>query len=154
SSPQISTLSLHDALPIFIEEKIGKPYVIDWSTFTIGPHVVEMARYLSTSLPSYSEVKGIYLNHKQMMDKLTFIDRILFLYAIILFYILRFIKSRNTNTRKKITQFILAAFDDMERLVESHRSLIEDKQKIKKLEQRISVCEKENKQLRKRLHHV
>src|SRR5699024_11431459 len=83
SSPQISTLSLHDALPIFIEEKIGKPYVIDWSTFTIGPHVVEMARYLSTSLPSYSEVKGIYLNHKQMMDKLTFIDRILFLYAII-----------------------------------------------------------------------
>lgn len=139
---------------IIIEEESGKPYIIDWSTFTIGPHFVEMARYLSTSLPSYSRMKQVYLNNEQTIDTLTFIERIFFLYAIILFYIFRFIKSRNADTRSRITDFILSALDDMEQLVESNRSLLEDRRKVKGLEQRIAAIQKEKKQLRKRLNNV
>lgn len=139
---------------IIIEEDSGTPYVIDWSTFTIGPHFVEMARYLSAFLTSYAEIKQLYLDKDQTVGKRTSIERIFFLYALILFYIYRFIKSRKTETRQQITDLILSALDDMEQLVEFKISLREEKRNVETLEQKISALEKDKKQLNKRLDNV
>ncbi|HLQ95914.1 MAG TPA: phosphotransferase [Pseudogracilibacillus sp.] len=143
---------------IIIEEGTAKGYVIDWSTFTIGPPCVEIARYLSAELPSYSKIQEIYLHHEKRMDQLTFVERIFFLYAMVVFYILRFIKSKNTATREKITQFITEVLNELEKLIELHRPFLEDRYRLIQLQQELSTSEQEirtlkkkNKQLKKQL---
>lgn len=146
---------------IIIEASTNKGYVIDWSTFTIGPPCVEIARYLSASLPVYQTVQQLYLHQAKQIDQLTFVERILFLYAIVLFYILRFIKSQNTDTREKIEQFITEALDEMARLIEAHRLFIDDRLQIIRLQQQlhtskqqISSLQKDKKHLKKQLKHT
>src|SRR5699024_822064 len=132
-----------------------------WSTFTIGPPCVEIARYLSASLPAYQKIQQLYLQQAKQIDRLTFVERILFLYAIVLFYILRFIKSNNIETRKRIKQLISEALDNKDRLVEALRSYIDDRLQLIKLyeklhatKQQINTLQMNNKQLIIRLHHT
>lgn len=134
---------------LIIARESGTPYVIDWSTFTIGLNVVEMARYLSASLPSFITVEQVYL-HKE--TNLTHIERIFFLYAIILFYLLRWLKSTKTESRKKISDFIQSALDAMEQAIESN--YFTDVRKVKQLEEKIDALERDKKELRKELNNV
>src|SRR5699024_5540360 len=57
--------------------------VFDWETFKIGPRFIDVARYLSGALIEYSDVKEIYLDDKELGGKLSLIEKIFFLYALI-----------------------------------------------------------------------
>lgn len=88
--------------------------VFDWELFKIGPHFIDSVRYLSANLVSYSDVKKIYLNKEELGGKLSLIEKIFFLYALVLLYILTL---REKRIGKQIDKFITPALDDMKSLV-------------------------------------
>src|SRR5699024_982802 len=146
---------------IIIEDSTKKGYVIDWSTFTIGTPCVEIARYLSASLPAYQKIQQLYLQQAKQIDRLTFVERILFLYANEIFVILRFIKPKNTEHRDKIKQLISEALDDIARLIEAHRPYIDDRlqliqlhEKLNASKHQINTLQKDKKRLKNRLNHT
>lgn len=91
------------------------PRVFDWATFKIGPHFIDIARYLSISFTPYSEVKEVYLFNDETGWKLTMIEKIFFLYGLILYYILYAGKKKSMETR--LSDYILPALIDFESLV-------------------------------------
>lgn len=89
--------------------------VFDWELFKIGPHFIDIVRYLSGTLVSYLDVKKIYLNNKELGGKLSLIEKIFFLYALILLYILTLGENK---VEKEIDKYITPALHDMESLIE------------------------------------
>src|SRR5699024_7655729 len=73
-----------------IAKQDQKVKVCDWETFKIGPHFIDIARYLSGAHIPYSEVKEIYLHNEHLGKQLSLIEKIFFLYALILLYMLTF----------------------------------------------------------------
>src|SRR5699024_7166677 len=61
--------------------KDGMLYIFDWATFTIGPHFLDIVRYVSKSLFTFQDVKDIYLDCEESGGRLSLIERIFFLYA-------------------------------------------------------------------------
>lgn len=138
--------------------------VFDWASFTTGPNFVDIARYLSKSLFSYKEVKEIYLNNDQTGGKLTLIEKIFFLYALILLYLLR-LKAKDVE--KHMSTCILPALEDMEYFVvqfkeeEYASSLLtirdekdDSENKVKLLEAKLGSTNKQNKALKKQIQNL
>src|SRR5699024_8763413 len=126
--------------------------VFDWETFKIGPRFIDVARYLSGALIEYSDVKEIYLDDKELGGKLSLIEKIFFLYALILLYILTFREKQVENTLEK---YITPALNEMVILVSKFtqteyylnvQSFIKDKEKYKT---RITQQEQEISELKK-----
>lgn len=88
--------------------------VFDWELFKIGPHFIDIVRYLSGTLVPYSDVKKIYLNNEEFGGRLSLIEKIFFLYALILLYILTLGEKKIGN---EIDKYITPAINDMEYLV-------------------------------------
>jgi thiamine kinase-like enzyme len=146
----------------------GMPRILDWSTYTIGPHFIDIARYLTSLLVPYSTIKTLYLDDNPNGQRLSTIERIFFLYAVILFY---FQKIGRLGIETNISSDLLPALEDLEVLVmqfkntmgenemtEKQHSLSEELRekevKIKQLEQRLSIVEDERKYLHKRLQNI
>lgn len=122
---------------IKIQKSNGMPQVFDWATFTVGPHFIDIARYLTTTFTPYSKVKEIYLFNDRTGGKLSLIEKIFFLYASILFYLLT---SRRKSIETRLNEYILPALNDLEILVtefkknefeEALQSLLEKKEEYK-----------------------
>src|SRR5699024_10590473 len=85
--------------------------VLDWGLFTIGPHFIDMA-YLFTNVPiSFEGIKVKYMNNDTLKRQLNVIEQIFFLYALIVFYI---IKLDDENVDYLIELFISPAVAQME----------------------------------------
>lgn len=137
--------------------------VFDWASFTIGPHFIDIARLLSKELYPYKDIQAIYLNKKQFGENLTLIEKIFFLYALILLYLMR-LKAKQAE--KHMDDCIMPALQDMEKLVarfkeNAYTSLIslgEEKRKnehtVRRLEDKSSRIMKENKTLKKQNQHL
>jgi len=131
----------------------------DWETFKIGLRTVDVARHLSSKPTPYSKVKEIYLDDEELGGKLSLIEKIFFLYILILMNILTF---RQKNIEKSIEQYVLPALDDMEQFVSQLKEneyaakigqllnkVEEDQIKIKNLNQKITKLKKKNSKLEK-----
>lgn len=130
-----------------------KVKVFDWETFKIGPHFMDIARYLSGAHIPYSDVKEIYLDNDCFDQKLSSIEKIFFLYALILLYMLTF---REKKIGNKLDVYITPALNDLESLVDEFtktdyyfnvKSLMNEKEKqdtsgIAKLDEKISSLHK------------
>lgn len=88
--------------------------VLDWETFKIGPHFIDIARHLSGTLAPYSQVKEMYLDNEKMNGSLSLIEKIFFLYALILLYILTL---REKQVGDNLDKYITPALQDMQELV-------------------------------------
>lgn len=86
----------------------------DWAGFSIGPHFITVARYLTHSLFMYEDIKKMYLDNKNINGTLTRIEKIFFIYILILFYILRL---KEKTTVEEFDKFITPALSDLEVLV-------------------------------------
>ena len=146
-----------------------QPKVLDWSTFTIGPHFIDIARYFTSIRTPYSRIKTFYLEGQNLGKDLTKIEQIFFLYALILFY---FQKIGRLGIETELSVDLLSALEDLEVLVfnylegKGEETLPEANQKellcmlkkkelkIKQLEQRLIIVEEESKYLHKRLQNV
>lgn len=95
--------------------KDGTLYIFDWATFTIGPHFLDIARYVSKSLFTFQEVREIYFDCEETGGSLSIIEKIFFLYALILLYILRL---REKAVAAYLESCIIPALEELERLVE------------------------------------
>lgn len=103
---------------LFIEEnQLIK--VFDWEFFKIGPHFIDIARYLSVNLVSHTDVKKIYLDNKKLGGNLTIIEKIFFLYILILLYI---ITLREGRVEEEMERCILPAFQTLNLLVNEFKS--------------------------------
>src|SRR5699024_7173293 len=69
--------------------KDGMLYIFEWDTFTIGPHFLDIERYVSKSLFTFQEVKDNYLDCEESGAGLSLIERIFFLDALVFLYTLR-----------------------------------------------------------------
>ena len=153
---------------VIVNQNDGLPRILDWSTYTIGPHFIDIARYLTSLLVPYSTIKTLYLDDNPNGQRLSTIERIFFLYAVILFY---FQKIGRLGIETNISSDLLPALEDLEVLVmqfkntmgenemtEKQHSLSEELRekevKIKQLEQRLSIVEDERKYLHKRLQNI
>lgn len=138
--------------------------IFDWATFTTGPHFIDIARYLSESLIPFSEVKSIYLNNDDINGNLSIIEKIFFLYALILLYILRL---KGKGTEKGMDKYITPALNDLEVLVaefietsfnKNVQLLSEEKEKsqnkIEQLKHEVKQLKKEVKRLEKRHNNI
>lgn len=147
-----------------IKKDSGVPQVYDWAGVKIGPHFVDIARYLTASSVPYSDVKGIYLLNEKAGGKLSLIEKVFFLYAYIL---MRFVQPQNIQLDRNIAEFILPALEDMEAFISQFKrdefgfivqSLLEEKDAEKrknyKMKQRISNLEKERKRLQVKLKNT
>lgn len=147
---------------VLIDQKNGNPFVIDWTSYTIGPHFVDLARFFSSSLLPYSDIKELYL--QKTGTSLSTIEHIFFLYALVLFY---FQKLGRMGIETELSQFILPALEDLELLALTLKISKEDEDismeikelqetelRVKQMEQKIALLEDERKHLHKRLHDM
>ncbi|WP_431802512.1 phosphotransferase [Halobacillus andaensis] len=131
--------------------------VIDWSSYTVGPHFIDLARYFTSLLTPYSEIERLYT----AKQKLSTIEHIFFLYALTLFY---FQKMGPKSRASKISDYILPAIEDLEFLVlqkklnqegdemtDISKQLAERDLQIQQLEQRNMILNKEKEYLRMEL---
>src|SRR5699024_318097 len=88
--------------------------VFDWTSFTLGPHFINIARYLTSALIPYDQIKKDYLFNEKYDETLTDIEKIFFLYALIPFYILRV---KENKADQYLNSYILPAVEDLEILV-------------------------------------
>src|SRR5699024_655915 len=96
--------------------KDGMLYIFDWATFTIGPHFLDIVRYVSKSLIACREVKDIYLDCEESSGRLSLIGRIFLLDALVLLYILRL---KEKAVADYLASGIIPALEQLERLVQS-----------------------------------
>ncbi|RKQ34294.1 phosphotransferase [Oceanobacillus halophilus] len=148
---------------VLIKRENRNPSVIDWTSHTIGPHFIDIARYFTSILLPYSEVKHLYLENDTNNKNLTMIEKIFFLYALVLFY---FQKLGRQGLETELSDFILPAVEDVEKLVLSFAQskegdqMIKDSElqlkvkelEIKQLKQKVTILEQERKHLHKRLN--
>lgn len=99
---------------IKIDKQNGMPQVFDWASFTTGPHFIDIARYLSGCVYPFATIKEIYLTDEETGGKLTSIEKIFFLYALIFLYILRL---KEKNVKKHMNDCIIPALKDLEKSV-------------------------------------
>lgn len=71
-----------------ISKMDGEIKIIDWETFKIGPHFMDIVRYVTGLRIPFDDIKSIYLNDDHRQGTLTLIEKIFFLYSLILLYIL------------------------------------------------------------------
>lgn len=139
--------------------KNGALYIVDWASFTTGPHFLDIARYLSKALFTFREVREIYFDDEQTGGRLTDIERIFFLYALVLLYILRL---KEKAEKEYVNTCIIPALEELEQLVqqfteENHEDWLLDfreqknqrGQEIKRLEDRLAHLQGQHKQLNK-----
>lgn len=88
--------------------------VFDWVSFTVGPHFMDVARYLSTPRIFYTQVKDAYLENDETGGKLLLIEKIFFLYALILLYIIRL---KADNVEKDMNNRIQPALEELKAFV-------------------------------------
>lgn len=139
--------------------------VFDWAGFSLAPHFITLARYFSSSLTDYKSIQSFYLNDDNKNGNLSLIEKIFFLYSLILLYILR-LKEKKID--KNLNKYILPAVEDLERLVEEFMQtdfknetvqMFEEKnkiernneQRIKELELKIELNEQKNKRLQENI---
>lgn len=149
---------------ISIDNHSKKHIVFDWATFTIGPHFMDVARFVTTSFTPYSSIKESYLANDQYGGKMTLIEKIFFLYALILLYTLM-------NTRKNIeailSDYILPCLNDLESLInefkekdfhEEFKLILNEKerykQEVESLNKKISSLNKEKAQLQNKYKSI
>ncbi|WP_026691748.1 phosphotransferase [Alteribacter aurantiacus] len=143
---------------ILIDKESHSPQVIDWSTFTLGPRFIDIARYV-TSLPlPFHEIEALYLEDEQSGKNLSSIEKIFFLYSLVVFYFQK-LGIRKMETEASVT--LLPALEQLERFVlhmdnEVNPMKAEDLQNlnIKQLQQRVTVLEQERSHLEKRLEDM
>ncbi|WP_077623717.1 tetratricopeptide repeat protein [Sediminibacillus massiliensis] len=150
---------------ILIDKKDGQPKVIDWTSYTTGPHFIDIARFLTSLLLPYSTIKTLFLEDDQLGKDLTLIEHIFFLYALVLFY---FQKLGRKGIETELSIYLLPAIEDLEKLVltwtlteEGNQLQEEYKQyedeikqkdlKIEQLQQKNQVLKEERKNLHRRL---
>ncbi len=163
--PEIHYSLLHgDFIPqnIKLDRDNESPIVFDWATSLIGPHFMDIARYLSVTFLPYSEIKENYLFNNVNNKKLSLIEQIFFLYALIILYLL--INSKKVGINDRLSKFIIPALEDMETLIakfkiENFGSAIQflvnenekDKDKINKMNSKIKNLVKTNRKLQESL---
>lgn len=138
--------------------------IFDWATFTTGPHFIDIARYLSKELFPFQAVKDIYLDNSETGGTLTLIEKIFFLYALVLLYLLR-LKAKEAE--KHMDDCILPALEAMDGLARQFKEteydasllkLREEKEEhqddIKQLENELETINKQNKSLREQNHRL
>lgn len=108
--------------------------VIDWETYKIGLKTIDIARFFSANRFSYKKVQEIYLNDDKINGYLTDIEKIFFLYILMIFYILTIREKKIINY---ITEFIEPLIKDMENLVDifknkTFQNLLETNEKNKR----------------------
>lgn len=143
-----------------VDEKDQTVKAFDWDLFKTGPHFIDIARFLSSALTPYSEVKEVYLNNEETGGKLSLIEKIFFLYALILLYLLT-LKEEGLG-KQNLHTYISPAIHDLEASVaqftktecyETVQALTkkreEDKEKILRLERRVSKLGKKVRKLEK-----
>ncbi len=130
---------------IRVSEEDQSIKVIDWETFKIGPHFLDIARYMSGVLLPYNDVKSIYLQDEKINNNLSLIEKIFFLYSIILLYILTI---GANNIEKNIDKYITPALSDLEMYVTQFKqneysviveSLLKENKKVNKKNQEINL---------------
>lgn len=148
---------------LILDQQNNTIKAIDWTSYTTGPHFIDLARYFSSLLLPYQEVEKLYLKNPAVT--LSQIEKIFFLYALILFY---FQKLGRKGIETELTEFIVPALDELERLaLEFHltdrsdpmasteslseQRLLAAELKAKQLEQKITILEEERKHIKKRL---
>jgi tetratricopeptide (TPR) repeat protein len=144
---------------VLLRKENKRPVAIDWTSYTIGPHFIDIARYVTSLLLPYAQVEKEYLENEQSGRKLSLIERIFFLYALILFY---FQKVGRKGVETEVSVYILPALEELERLVMEHKTsegdhVAEEREynlKIKQLEQRLAIIEEERRYMHKRLENV
>lgn len=142
-----------------VDQKDQTIKVFDWDLFKTGPHFLDIARFLSSSFVPYDEVKKIYLNDEALGGKLSIIEKIFFLYALILLYLLTI---REQRIDESLDIYMTPALHDLEafvfefiesehyRTVQSLRKAIKkDKTKISQLENKVSKLESKVKKMKK-----
>lgn len=139
--------------------------VFDWAGFSIAPHFITIARYFSSSLTDYETVRSFYLEDNDINGGLSLIEKIFFLYSLILLYILRL---KEKKVEKNLNKYITPAICDFKKLVEkfmeyefkdgivqvlNEKEEIEYKniQRIKELKLKNKQEELTNKKLKKKL---
>lgn len=142
--------------------------VFDWATFTTGPRFLDMARYFAHNLMPFSKVDEKYLNNQVNNNQLSLIEKIFFLYALILQYILR---SGENRVEEKLGECISPAHEKFLELVKQlpveeyvciiSQQNIENRHAIEKLkgenEQLVKknvTLEKENQKMRKKITNM
>lgn len=123
----------------------GRLKVFDWADFKIGPHFIDIARYVTKTLIPYRDVKAY-------CKRLSTIELIFFLYAYISFLLVR-LKKKKRSPEDIIAEFISPALGDLEYHVSQYKqeqfahavtSMIEDKRKM----------EWQSTQLKKEIKHL
>lgn len=141
---------------LLVEGGTGSIRAIDWTSYTTGPHFIDPARYFSSLLMPYEEIKSAYLEADDR--NWTSIEKIFFLYALIVFY---FQKLGRKGIESELSDFILPALEDLERAVLKFTSrkdgdslkdaeMQELQLKIKQLEQENEILREERLLLKKR----
>lgn len=139
----------------------GVIQVFDWSSFTIGPAFIDTARYLTASRFPFATIKEVYLENAEMGGQLSTIEKIFFLYALILFYLLTF---KEKGVEDRMEDCILPALEDVDEYVvyfmenEYMSSLItyskEKEGKIDELEKKVFEINNENQTLKKQIQDL
>lgn len=97
-----------------LEQENDSIKVFDWGSFTLGPHFINIARYLTSALIPYEQIKKSYLFNETYEKSLTDIEKIFFLYSLIPFYILR-VKEKEAD--QYLCNYILPAVEELELMV-------------------------------------
>ncbi|MCP3027206.1 tetratricopeptide repeat protein [Halobacillus sp. A5] len=142
---------------LMFDEQKDSVQVIDWSSYTAGPHFIDTARYFTSLLTPYTEVKASYL----LKEKLSPVEHIFFLYALIVFY---FQKLGPKGMASRLSEFILPALEELEQLVlqlklnaegdEMKKDSAKIELQLEQLEQKNSVLTEEKEFLRKELKNL
>lgn len=152
---------------IKVKNENGAVQVFDWASFKVGPHFLDVARYVAyaaSGLISYDKVKELYLFNKQTEKGLSLIEQIFFLYAYILMYVAD-LKSKNRH--KIVSEFMWPALEDMEECVarfkqeafgSAMQSLLDDKNSVtqenEKLRSTLKNVQKRKSDLEVKLQHI
>lgn len=148
-----------------VNEQDNAVKLFDWAGFKAGPHFVDIARYVTQSSVSFSEVKESSLFNQQSDKYLSLIEQIFFLYVYILFY---FVVLKNRKKQNEIiTEFINPALTEMETIVTQFKldnfgsavqlfldDAVDKTQQNKELKKRIANLEKEKNKTQTKLQNI
>nr|WP_272873275.1 phosphotransferase [Alteribacter salitolerans] len=143
---------------VLINNEDSSPQIIDWTTYTVGPRFIDTARYVTSLRLPFEEVNSLYIQDKETGGSLSSVERVFFLYSLIVFY---FQKFGQKDLETEISTTMLPALEELERLVLNINGEVKkmnkeaDKNlKLKQLEHRIEVLEEVRRYMKKRLDDV
>lgn len=143
-----------------VDQESRKIQVIDWETYKIGLKTIDIARFVSANRISYSLIREVYLNDDELNGNLTVLEKIFFLYILVIFYILTI---REYKILNYLYDFLTPILTDIENFVytfkeESFSDLLESNIKKEKTiysqQKEIKNLKNENTTVKKQLNQT